>query len=197
MHRDLHALVEILDAKAQAVKAQLMQVGQAFGSGRARVHFDRDLGIRFETESAPQISHEARKFLIGQEGRRAAAEMQLRHGHALPQLLHVQGDFACQGVQIAGRAAMMAGHHLVTGAVIADGLAERDMDVKRQRLGRTRRAPLPQRQPVVLSAKAAVISIGRGVRGVSRPILVQPRQQLGGEKRLGDGGRRRFWRVWA
>ncbi|MNS91997.1 hypothetical protein D3C72_1261110 [compost metagenome] len=192
MHRHLDPLVEVLDAKAQPIEAQPLQIGQPLGRRRARIDLDRDLGVRLEMESGAQVAHETREFLVGQECRRASAEMQLRHGHAPPQLLHVQINFFCQGVQIAGGAVMMASHYLVTGAVVTDGLAEGNMEVERQRLCRAGRAPLLQRQPVVLLAKAAVIPVRCGVRGVPRPILIQPRQQLGREKRLGGGGRRRF-----
>ncbi|MNS98762.1 hypothetical protein D3C72_1331390 [compost metagenome] len=148
-------------------------------------------------ESPAQIAHQARQFFVGKEGRRTAPEVQLRYRHALPQFLHMQGDFLRQGVQIAGGAVVVAGHHLVTGAVITDRFAEGDVDVERQRLGWANRAPLLQRQPVVLFAEAAVVAIGGGIRRVSRPVLVQPGQQLRRKKRLGGGGRRRFQRLRA
>jgi hypothetical protein len=188
VHSGLHPGIEILHAETQAVKAQFAHMGQALGRGGARIYLDRDFRVGFEAEGASQVLHQTRQFLVGQKGRRAASEMQLRYGYALAQFAHMQLDLGRQGVQIAGGAVVVASHHLVTGAVITDRFTERDVHVERQRLGRRRRAALLQRLPVLLLAEAAVIPVSRGIRGIAGPVLVQPRQQLRREQWAGGGG---------
>ncbi|MNV66051.1 hypothetical protein D3C71_1587850 [compost metagenome] len=192
MYRHLHLRVEVLHPETQPVEAQLAQVRQARRGGGARVDLDRDFRIGLKPETRPQVLHQAGQFVVGQEGRRAAAEMQLRHRDARPQFLHMQRDFLRQRIQVTGGALVMPSHHLVTGAVVTDRIAEWDVHVQRQGLVRRDGTPLLQRLPVILFAEAAVVAVCRGIRGVARPVLVQPGQQLGREKGLGGGGSRRF-----
>ncbi|MNT06661.1 hypothetical protein D3C72_1413380 [compost metagenome] len=168
---------------------------QALRRGRAGIDLDRDLGIRRKLESRPQVLHQTGQFVVGQKGWRAPAKMQLRHGNARAKLVDVQRNFACQRIQVSGGAIVMPGHHLVARAVIANRITKRNVHVQRQGLGRTGGAPLSQRQPIVLFAKIAVIAVGRGIRRIARPVLVQPGQQLRGKKRRGGDwrGRRSGW----
>ncbi|KAG1244671.1 hypothetical protein G6F65_021666 [Rhizopus arrhizus] len=172
-------------------------MGQTRRRGRARIDFDGNLGVCFKPEARAQVLHQPGEFVVGQEGWRATTKMQLRHRNARAQFLDMQRDVLRQRIQIAGGAFVMTRHHLVTGAVVTDRVAERDMDVQRQGRGRAGDAPLLQRLPVVLLAESGVIAISRGVRGVSRPILVQPCQQLGREKGRAGGWGRRCGTEWA
>ena len=79
VHRLLHLGVEVLNPEAEAVEAERAEVGQSFGRHGARVDLDRDLGVRRQAERRAQRGHHPRELGVGEEGRRAAAEVELRH----------------------------------------------------------------------------------------------------------------------
>lgn len=80
---------------------------------------------------APDIVQEASQLVVGQEGGRAAAEMQLRDGCLAPEQGRLHGHLARQGGEIARGTLVMPGHDLVAGAVVAHRIAERDMHIQR------------------------------------------------------------------
>jgi hypothetical protein len=106
----------------------------------ARVDLDRALGARGDGEIAPQHRHQLAQFVVRQEGRRAAAQVQLAHRLAGAQHLGVQFHLAAQVAQVGRGALVVLGDDLVAGAVVAQLLAERDVHVQRQRRGEHRRA---------------------------------------------------------
>ncbi|MCY1550300.1 hypothetical protein D9M68_865440 [compost metagenome] len=131
MHRLLHRGVEVLHAEAQAVEAQTRQRAQAlFGHG-ARIHLDRILTARHQREMRAQHAHEVFKLAVRQEGRCAAAQVQLRHVLARTDVCHLQLHLKREVAQVLGGAFVVLGEHLVTGAVVADRFAERNVHVQR------------------------------------------------------------------
>ncbi len=136
--RLLHLLVEILHAETQAVEALGAQLGDAFAADGARVDFDGELvGIALvEIEMLAQAVHHLAQLLAGQVGRRAAAQMQLGELARPVEQRRLQGDLALEILQVLHGAVGLLGDDLVAGAVVAEALAERDVDVHRERLGR-------------------------------------------------------------
>ena len=80
-----------------------------------------------------QRGHHARQLGIAEEGRRAAAEVQLRDRLAGAEVRDVQGDLLVERIEVLGGALVVLGDHLVARAVVAQRLAERDVHVDRQR----------------------------------------------------------------
>lgn len=75
------------------------------------------------------MSHQLADFIIAEKGRRSAPPMQLHGFMRALQRCRNQFDFLAQTTYILGRTAMIAGHYLVAGAVITDGVAKRDVNV--------------------------------------------------------------------
>jgi hypothetical protein len=73
--------------------------------------------------------HQLAHLVVRQEGRRAAAPVQLHHLAAALQAAGLQLHFFAEVFQVLGRAAMVLGDDLVAGAVVADRVAEGDVHV--------------------------------------------------------------------
>ena len=191
VHRGLHVGVEVLHAEADAVEADLGQVAQPLPGGGARVDLDRDLALRQDAERPAHQTHELCEFLVGKEGGRAAAQVQLRKPLPAPQFLHVQFDLARQQFQVARGAVVVLGDDLVAGAVVAERVAERDVHVQRQR-----RRTADDRTFGTLAQRLAVFggpegfheAVGGGVGGVAWPRDVEAAQLGIGQRRLGGRG---------
>jgi hypothetical protein len=183
VHGDLHLLVKVLHAEAQAVEAQFPEHGQALCGDGARVDLDRIFAARFHAEMLAQQGHQRAQLVVGEEGGRAAPQVQLADGLALAAMGRMQGHLACQVVQVDGGAIVVARHDLVAGAVVAQRLAERHMHIQRQRHGARcgTRFALLKRQDIVLGTESLYETVGRGERGVSGPRYVEATQQLWGD----------------
>jgi hypothetical protein len=148
----------------------------------ARIDLDRHLGRGREPEGAAQHRHQAGELVVGQEGGRAAAEVDLRDGLPVPEFAHVQIDLALERLEVRLRPVMVTRDHLVARAVVADLLAERDVHIDRHRAragdDSAAVSALPQRLPVVLGREGLDEAIGRRVRGVARPGNVEPAEQV-------------------
>jgi hypothetical protein len=176
MHRLLHLRVEVLHAEADAVEADVAQVREALRRHGARVDLDRHLGAVGDAKRAAQRRHHSRQLGVGQEGRRAAAEVQLRHARRRAERVVHEVDLGVERVQVSGGALVVLRDHLVAGAVVAQRLAERDVHVHRQRRCRTGRA-LREGARDVGRAVGLDEAVGGRIRGVARPWRVEASQQ--------------------
>jgi hypothetical protein len=192
VHRLLHVGVEILHAKAHAVEAQTCKVLKALDRDSPWIDLDRGLGIGRNAEVPVQRLHEPRQLRVVEEGRRPAAQMQLRDGLRPAECGAMQRRLDLQGLQVRRSAIMVPGDDLVARAVVADRLAERDVHVQRQR-PRTALASLDQRLPVLLGAEGFDETVRGGIARVARPRhVVLPQQRLvddtgGGDRCLAHG----------
>ena len=180
MHGLLHGRLEVLHAEAQPVEPQPGKNVKPVVVHRAGVDLDRVLASGRELEAAPQHGHELAELVVAEECGRSAAEMQLAHGLALPQLGRVQVHLARKIAQVLGRTVLVLGDDLVAGAVIAQRLAERHMHVERQRKHERRRtrAALAQGLQVLDRAEGLDKAVGRGIRGVPGPGHIMTTQQI-------------------
>ena len=185
VHRALHVGVEVLHAETQSVEAQAAQMHQALGRDGARVDLDRTLRARREVEGRAQRPHQALELDIGQEGRCATAQVQLRQRLVAAQHLDLQGQLTFECAEIGSGALVVAGDDLVAGAVEADRLAKRNMHVDRQRRAPAHQAAarctgagaLGQRLAVLGRAEGVDKSIRRRVRGVAGARRIELLQQ--------------------
>ncbi len=134
----LHVRIKILYAHAHAVETQAAQVRDPGGSHTARVDFDGELAavVICQMEVAPGLCHQFLHLGIRDIGGGAAAPVQLAHRAARVHMLRLQRDFAVQHLQVVGCPLPVRSDDLVAGAVVADGVAERDMKIQRQRCTR-------------------------------------------------------------
>ena len=172
--RLLHVEVEVLDAEAQAVEAQVMELVDLLGGHGARIHLQGELALggRSEVEGLVQRRHQLAELGVAQIGRRAAAQVQLGHAPGLVEQRPLHPDLLLEPLEVLGGTLGVVGDDLVAGAVVAEALAEGDMHVDRQRLGRL--------GPVAALGRGAVVILGegrmelgrRGVGGIARPGTV-------------------------
>jgi len=108
-----HLIVQVLHPQAQAVEAQLGQHPQAGSVHRAGIDLDRVIAARRQGEVASQHRQQLPQFVIGQEGRRAAAQVQLGDGLAGAKLPGRQLHLAFQAAQVVGRPLVLPGDDLV------------------------------------------------------------------------------------
>ena len=194
----LHLGVEILDPDRDPVEAEVAEEGDGVGVDLARIDLDRDLGVRRDVERAAQHAHEVGHLVAGEEGRRAAAPVQLLDGGSPLDHAADDADLAADVPDVLGAAAVVLGDDLVAGAVVADGVAERHVDVQRQRL-RVQRVALVarvQRVDVVLGPEAVVKAVGGRVGRVAGAEQVVLLHQRGVEDEVG-GGKGRGHRIGA
>ncbi len=129
MDGPLHLRIEILDADADAIEAQLCEQRDAFRVDRARVHFDRVLALRGKVELGAQHARQLRKLGVGEKRRRAPSPVHLTDRAVLTQAIGQQTDLALQVLQILRRSSVVLGDDLVAAAVVADRPAERQVNV--------------------------------------------------------------------
>ena len=135
--RGLHRLVEVLHAEAQAIEAQCAQLMDLHGRNGTRIDFQGEFVIItvVQVEGRAQRVHQVFELLAGQVGRRAAAQVQLGQLAGFVEQRRLHGDLALEVFQVLYRPLGLVGDDLVAGAVIAQALAERDVDIHRQALG--------------------------------------------------------------
>ena len=151
---------------------------------------DTEIGLVSNALGAPQRGEDVLQLGVGQKGRRAAAEVQLRHRLAGAELAHDQRDLVVERVEVLGRALVVLRDDLVAGAVVADRFAERHVQVDRQRRAFDAAGaawPLRHRVARVGAAEARAEAVGRGIRGVARAGFVEALQQALGQLRGGVG----------
>jgi len=177
----LHVGVEVLHAEAHPVEAERAKVRQALRRDGARVDLDRHLGPGRNAERTTERADHARQFGVRQEGGRAAAEVKLRYHRRAAECIGIQGDLGVQRVQVLTGALVVLGDDLVAGAVVAQRLAERDVNVHRQRRVRTHDGTLGalvQHAQAVMGTKGFDETVCGGVGGVAGAGGIEFAQQI-------------------
>ena len=167
VHGLLDVGVEVLDAEGHAVEAQIVQVLDLVGVAGARVNLDRELAALGEREALRERLHHERELVVREEGRRAAAEVELLElGGARDGLLHEVG-FAADHLDVLGAAGVVARDDLVAAAVEADVVAEGNVHVEREVGGLLRVSAAGEGLAVVFGTEARVESVGGRIRRVA------------------------------
>ena len=112
-----------------------------------------------------QVGHQLAQLHGIEEGRGAAAEVQLFHPLPAIQVPAGEDHLLAQGVEVGGAAAAVLGDDLVAGAVVADVGAEGHVQVERQRASGL--ATQAQGAEQVEGTDAVVELHGGGVGGVA------------------------------
>ena len=183
VHGSLHFRVEILNAHAHAVKAQLRQFEHAFTAHFARVDFDGIFAVRHQLEMFANHAEHAFQLLIAQERGRAAAEMQLRQFVPAVQVRFQQRHFLFQISQIFIGFSGVFGDDFVAAAVIANHVAKRDVHIQRHGFFVAVQRVV-QNLDIFGLAEAVVKTVGRGVGCVTRAVGRQAGNQLAVENKI-------------
>ena len=172
--RRLHIRVEVLHAETQAIETELAQVFDLFGADGAGVNLNGELVLVavIQVERLVQAVHQLGQLLAGQVGRCAATEVQLAECARAVEQRRLHGDLALEVVEVLDRAMGLLGDDLVAGAVVAKALAERDMDIQRQRLGRGGLITGLGGRVIVIHGKRLMELRRRGIGGVAWPRTV-------------------------
>ncbi len=181
--RLLHVRVEVLHSQAHAVEAELRQGAHVGGVDGARVDLDGVIA-RFglaEPELPIQALQHRPQARLGQEGRRAPAEMQLFDLSVAVEIGAAQLDLREQPAHVGVGAVDLAGHDLVAAAVEAGAVAERDVHVDRQRTHRP--GPGAAEGGGLVGVRCQILGElqGGGIRGVPRTFPVVAAHQVGVE----------------
>ncbi|MCY1548314.1 hypothetical protein D9M68_844180 [compost metagenome] len=123
-------------------------------------------------ECAMQGINQVGQLLAGQVGRRSATKVQLGQLARAVEQRRLHGDLAFEVGQVLDRAMGLLGDDLVAGAVVAKALAERDVDIHRQRFGRSRPITGLGRALVVVHGKRLMELRRGGIGGITRPWTI-------------------------
>ena len=131
----LYLRVEILNTDADPIEAQFAKQAHGRPVGFPGINLDAVVtGVVVEqVEMLAQVRHQLAQFVMTEECRGAAAQMQLFD--LLPRV-EVAGnhlDFLLQTLQVGQGPPSILGNDLVAGAVVANVRAERYMHIQRQR----------------------------------------------------------------
>jgi len=176
----LHLGVEVLDAQADAVEALAPQGMDPLGGDRARIDLDRVFAylVGRETEVAAQVGHQVVHLGVGKIGRGAAAEMQLLDLVHAGEQRALHGDLALQVGEIGRGLLALPGDDLVAGAVVADRVAERNVQVERERAGAAAGAQAGHGMQVVAVAEFLAEAVGGRIGGIARAVLAEALEQV-------------------
>ncbi|MNT28277.1 hypothetical protein D3C72_1639550 [compost metagenome] len=134
----LNLFVKVLHAHAQAIKALGSQVIEYIQLDFTRIDFNRDFSIGLKTEVGPQKIHQTADLRFIEIGWRTAAPVELAYVSPGKQRRTVQ-DFLLEGVQILIGFVLLAGDDFIAPAEIAELVAERNVNIERQRAFRISR----------------------------------------------------------
>ncbi len=127
----LHSGIEILHPEADPVEALAPQRGDTGRVHCARIDLDRIFaaGVIGKAEVRAQVVHQFIHLRVRQIGRRAAAQVQLFDLLGAAQQRRLHADLALEVAKVDSRLVALLRDDLVAGAVVAQRLAERDMQV--------------------------------------------------------------------
>jgi len=106
-----------------------------------RIDFDRDFSVDVKTEIAAQQGHQAAYLRFVQIGWRTAAPVKLADVTAFKQR-RAMHNFLFERVKILVGFMLLAGHDFIAAAEVTKLVAERNMDIERQRTLRIARDSL-------------------------------------------------------
>ena len=197
VHRLLHHGLEILHAHAQAVETEPAQQRERFGTHLARIDLEAvfALVVVAQPEMLARDVHQLLDFLVADESRRAPAPVQLLDDACAVEELRLHGDLAMQAAEIRRGALAVLGDHLVAGAVETHGVAEREMEIQRQRTQRRCLIGTLCPRAIVGFGETGMKLHRRRIRGIARSALVVTTDQVGVERQL--MGRDRFRHGWS
>jgi hypothetical protein len=172
--RGLYVGIEVLHAEAQTIEPQLAQRLDLLGVDGAWIDLDGKLMVIavVHVECLVQAVHQIRQLFTGQIRRRAPAQMQLREFARAVEQGRLHHDFTFEVRQVFDGPMGFPGNDFVAGAVVAKALAERNMDIHRQRLGHRRQVAVGGRTLIVVDGKRLMKLWCRRVRGIARPGAV-------------------------
>jgi hypothetical protein len=130
--RDLHVRVQILHAQAYAVEPEPAQEGDVIRHHGTGIHLDADLGgvaLR-HVEVLVGCRHQALHLILGQEGRRATAPVQLRNLARTFEQASLGLNLLQQPPQVVLGTLPILRDDLVASAVETNGRAERDVKIQ-------------------------------------------------------------------
>ena len=168
VHRLLYFGIKILNADAHAVEAEPPQMVYGVTADFAWVDFNRIFAGFNQLKVFADHGKYALDLLVVEKSGGTAAEVQLGERVFAAQMGGEQIQFFFQIADVGIGAAFVFSDDFIAAAVIANGVAKRDMNIKRQRLVCRFFALLFQRLDVFVLGKAAVEAVGSGVRGVAR-----------------------------
>ena len=128
----LHFRVKVLNTDTHAVETEFAQFEDSFAADFARVDFDGVFAVGNQLEVFTNHVEDAFELVVAQECGRAAAEVELRELVSSTQMRCQQFHFFFQILDIGIGTAFVFGNDFVAAAVIADGIAEGDVDVERK-----------------------------------------------------------------
>ena len=185
-HRLLDRGIEVLDAHREAIEAEAAQGLEVLHRGHAGIDLDRHLGVGGDLEAGGDGAVEPFALSRGEVGRRAAAPVELVEPTARSEARGKQVELALDGLEVGDLGSVVRRDHDVAAAVGAPRLAERDVDVHRQRgIGR----PGGHCEALTIGGlvEAGVEQRRRGVGGVARSGPVVLGKQLRGERGQSEG----------
>ena len=178
VHRFLHGRIKILHADTDAVEPQLPKQRDGSIAHLARIDLDGIFAVFHQLEIIADRAHHMTQFVIAQESGGAAAEMQLFDTAILAQQDSLHFDLFDQVAHILVGLAEIFGNDFITGAIEAQGIAERDVDIQRQRAADAAHLAFPHPLRVHFGIKRLDEAIGSRIGGIARSILVQTTDQV-------------------
>ena len=129
VNRLLHFGMEILDAHAEAIEAQLAKRFEVRSRRDTGIDFDADFAVWRKVETLARKSEEVFDLHRGKIRGRAAAPMELHNGAIFRNATADALRFTLEHIQIRRRDTFVFLNHHVAGAEQAKALAEGDMHV--------------------------------------------------------------------
>ena len=168
--RALDRGVEILDAHRQPVESERGELGDAVGACAARVDFDREFAMRIEIEGFAQPADQPRGIGLGKERRRSTAPVHPCNLALAAQRLADKLDLAPDRHCIAVGTRAIPGRDLVAGAIEAERVAERHMQIQSEGPCQATDAALPKVVPICTVIECFDETVGGGIGCVTRPV---------------------------
>ena len=170
--RLLHLLLEVLHPETHTVKTDFTQQGDGVRFNFTRVDLDGVLAgiVVVQVEALAGFAHQRAHFVVADEGRCTAAPVELIHGARFIEQFALHLQFTEHPLQVGCRLAAVLGHYLVASAVETDGVAERNMEIERQRIAAG--VAVFRVLRVLLCAKTLMELHGGRIGGVARPGFV-------------------------
>lgn len=182
--RFLHFGIKVLNADAHAVEAELAEHEDSFATDFARVDFDGVFAAGYQLEMFAYHAEYAFDLVVAQKGRRTAAEVQLRELMPSAQMRGEQFHFFFEVFDIGIGAAFIFGDDFIAAAVVANSIAEGDVDIKRKGLVQSPHTALIQGIDIFGFAKSVMKTVGCGVGGIARTTRRKSRDEFAVKLRL-------------
>ncbi len=164
----LHFGIKVLNADAHAVETEPAEHEDSFAADFARVDFDGVFAAGDKLEMFAYHAEYAFDLVVAQESRRTAAEVQLRELMPSAQMRGEQLHFFFKVFDVGIGAAFVFGDDFIAAAVVTDGVAEGDVDIKRKGLVQSPHTALIQGIDIFGFAKSVMKTVGCGVGSVAR-----------------------------